>query len=789
MHTNKDKPMGGAQRKRMISGAFAKETIALFILVIIWAFFMRHAFTASRSFTMYMDNEFFLGTVLSSMSDTFAHGEWPMRMQTLLGGVPLYNFAQLSPFYPFYLPMLPIFRTPLDAALSMHWMVLGHILLYQFNSYFFLRVLRASRLASVAGASLVAFNANSLAYSSWLNITAPYAWMPLFLAGLVGILEGRSALRYAGIALIGIIMLVLASPAQPLIHAIYLSIIFVGFAFAWNATHEKKHVSLKVLWILFAVAVVAVLLTAPVTIPVALGMKGMIRWIGALPPVVGNARIPYSAFEQYQLSLADLGGIFFQMKPGAVGSQYVGLFTIVLALIAVVSRPRSWVVRSLAAIAVYSLVSAAGSNLGLLTLNYHLPLLNKIREATRFLVLFQFSAAILAAIGIDELATKGPAIGRWGRLNIQMFAAGAAGVAALATAFLLRGRILNHASPAVTILALCALMIATIVLSKKSKDKMPIAASLWAAAAIASLAAEVSWTPPPIAASQYLTSDGPALDRALARVAAMDPSHRYKVIFGGNIPDQEAGMLASYRGVKALNFYFNPAPYDQFREMYDQGSHPGNYFRIIGARYLICKDCSAELTQGFTYRESVSGYDLYEDPRSFPDFFVDTHVDGTYTDLNDFVSKTAGPNLSGGVLYLDANSSGDKLGISSNSTSTKNCSASEGVNTPNDLRFLVTCTQSGVLIVNQYFEKAWLAYVDLSPAKVLKINENQIGVPFTSGAHLVALRYRPRVFLVSLILMSIGLTAIFSFVIFSSIQKTWPIKKLIEHGAPIAPAA
>lgn len=769
MHTNKVKTADEVQAHRTMPGTFIKETVALVILVLIWAFLLRHAFTTDRSFTMYMDNEFFLGPVLSSMSATFAHGQWPIRMETLLGGIPLYNFAQLSPFYPFYLAMFPIYSHPLEAALSMHWIVIGHLLIFQLNTYIFLRVLSASRLASIAGASLAAFSANSLAYAVWVNITAPYAWLPLFLAGLVGVLQRPNSLKYSSMTLLGIVLLVLASPAQPLIHAIFLSVVFIVFYVLDASFRHRSFESFKLLRTLSGIAAVAFLLSSPVIIPVALGLKDTIRWIGAFPPIIGNERIPYAAFQVYQLSVSDLGGVFFQTKAGAVGNQYVGVFPIVLALIAMVSRPRSWIVRSLAVISVYSLISAAGSNLGLLTLNYHIPLLNKIREPSRFLVLFQFSIAILSAIGIDELRRRDSDIKRWSRLNIQMLMAAAAGTIALATALLLRDRISSHTSPVVTILVLFALIFITYVVSQKYGGKKPIIATLWAATAIASLAAEVSWVPPAISASQYLTSGAPALDQALTRITALDPGHEYKVIFDGKIPKQEAGMLASYRGIRVLNFYFNPAPYVQFQEMYYQGQRPGNYFRILGARYLICLECSAEKTQGFTYRENVAGYDIYEDMSSFPDFFIGTRVNGTYTDWNDFVSKTAGPDLSGGVLYLATNVSSDTFGITS--TSTKNCSASARVKTPNALSFWVNCAQPGVLVINQFFEDAWQASIDSTDTQVLKVNENQIGIPFPSGAHLIELRYRPRIFVVSLILMLIGISIVFTVLIVAFIRK------------------
>ena len=74
-------------------------------------------------------------------------------MDTVLGGMPLYNFTQLSPLYPFYLIALPIYGTPIDAIYSMHWITVAHLLLLEVNMYVFLRVVGASRLAAVKSAA------------------------------------------------------------------------------------------------------------------------------------------------------------------------------------------------------------------------------------------------------------------------------------------------------------------------------------------------------------------------------------------------------------------------------------------------------------------------------------------------------------------------------------------------------------------------------------------------------------------------------------------------------------
>jgi hypothetical protein len=310
------------------------------------------------------------------MSAAIADGAWPLRIDTVLGGVPLYNLTQLSPLYPFYLAALPIWGDPIAAIHSLHWITLAHLLVLEVNMYVFLRAAGASRLAAVTGAALVAFGANSFAYAMWVNITAPYAWLPLYLAGILGILDSPRRLRHSAIALAAIVLLTLASPAQPLIHAILMTgVLAAAHAIArarsggWAADREAW-------WRIAAIGVAAVLLTAPILLPTVLEFGDMLRWVGAFPPVTGYEPIPFEAFLVDQLSLADLGGVLFRFRGPAVGDPFVGVLTVALAAVALATRPRSWHTITLAAVALYALASATGSNLGLVHVNYQLPFLN-----------------------------------------------------------------------------------------------------------------------------------------------------------------------------------------------------------------------------------------------------------------------------------------------------------------------------------------------------------------------------------------------------------------------------
>lgn len=732
--------------------------VVLAMLVLLWCIFLWPAFDKTRSFALWMDNEFFIGPVLSSISASFAHGEWPLRMNTILGGVPLHNFAQLSAFYPFYLAPLPFFESPLEVVHSMHWLTLAHLLILEINMYVLLRAMQASRIGAVTGAALFAFGANSLSYAVWLNIVAPYAWLPLYLAGLLGLLSSESTRRHFVMALAGIVLLTLASPAQPLIHAVLLSVIFcIAYAASAARANGWRSIGNSVLKV-GIVAAIAMLLVAPVILPTALDFKDMIRWIGAFPPVFGNARIPFEAFQVDQLTPQDLGGVLFKFKENAVGSQFVGLVCAALACVAVVSRPRSWLVGALVFVAIYALISSTGSNLGLAHLNYVVPILNKIREPSRFLILFQLAMTVLAAVGIDEirnaLSCSRP-VQR--RLTTKLCALAAVALLAVLVAWRLADHIVSVMPSWIPPTILVVLALATLLMTRsRSANRGMHTAAMWSAAALLLVLVDVSWQPASISTSFYNTSHARQLDEVLDKVKALDPNHDYRVVFDGKIDKQLGAMLASYKGIRSFNAYFNPAPKRQFDELYYHGPRNDNYFRALGGKYLICDDCSSDALRGYSYSQNMAGLKLYEADASLAHVYAATTFDGVYDSLNDYTAKVASADLGGSVLFLEQDS-----GALPRSGSEKNparCDVKEALpRDTNHVRVHVLCQATAVLVLNEFFDAAWKGFIDGHRSKLSRTNGNQIGTLVPQGAHIVEFKYRPATFLWSLPLFGCGL--------------------------------
>ncbi|NIF76619.1 hypothetical protein F3J20_04265 [Paraburkholderia sp. Cy-641] len=689
------------------------------------------------------------------MSTLLRQGVWPLRTDTFLGGVPFYDLAQLSAFYPFYFTWLPLFKTPFDSIYSIHWIVLLHLLIAQITACIFLRSIGVSRLSAAVGSALFAYSANSFLYAAWLNITAPYAWLPLYLTGIFGILTGKTERRYSLMALGSMVMLVFASPAQPLIHALILTAVFVIFKGidCREGAGCLKAFRRPVVRII-AIGLLSVLIASPVLLPIWWNLDGMIRWIGGFPAVIGNARIPFAAFKEDQLTYAQLGGVLFKMPRLLVGDPYVGLIPLALAVLAIAWRPRSWLVRAFAATAIYSIVSAAGSNLGLAYVNYYVPILNKIREPSRFLFLFQFSISVLAAVGLDELrkrAAEGTTARQWTCTLVPLVLPIILGIL---TVTLVRNHVVSRLSPAVSIAALCVLVALTwAAIRAPGRGRALCLGGVWAVTAFVLHAIEVRWIPWPITESQYLVSNTPELDLALKHVAALDPEHDYRVIFEGDIDKQQASMLASYRGIRTLNAYINPAPYRQFTELYHHAPRPDNYFFALGAKFMICDSCNASATRGYRHVEDVGRYAIYQAETVLPHSYLQTAVDGYYSNIDQFGGAVMGHDLQHGVLFLKE---GMNLPLAPMGMHNDACERMEMARSVVYERFDSSCPLASVLVLNEFSDPAWNAYIDGKTAEVLKVNFNQMGVLLPPGAHYVEFRYLPMIFKVSLTLMALG---------------------------------
>jgi hypothetical protein len=324
----------------------------------------------------------------------------------------------------------------------------------------------------------------------------------------------------------------------------------------------------------------------------------------------------------------------------------------------------------------------------------------------------------------------------------------------LALAFGLRGHGAEVMAAFIASVLLIVLLVFGIFVARTSwRFRSEVVGLSWSAAVLAMLAVNVSWTPPPIAASHYLTNDGIALDRVINRVTELDPRHEYRLIFEGSIDKQMAAMLASYQNVRTLNSYFNPAPLRQFQELYHHGPRTDNYLQVLGARYLICRDCAGVKYHGFSFLESLHGYDIHEASDALPYVQLALRLDGRFDGLPDFVAKAQGHDLSRGLLFVEQ---GANLSLAENGSESDDCIVRNDRRKKNRIRYLVSCESPSALILNEFYADPWHVTINGAASDVLKVNGNQIGVQLGRGGQVVEFIYRPWTFLLAIALAAIG---------------------------------
>src|SRR5215470_12201120 len=141
--------------------------LVLFILFFIFRAFFGKFLTGEYSVATWLDNTHFLLPLFAHVSRTFAAGEFPYWINSIAGGIPLYNTPQFSLLYPFYFFGWNLYRGPLDTLVHVHYVTLLHVAILWLSTYVMMRIFHLRMISSVMGATLFAFSANTYQYLFW----------------------------------------------------------------------------------------------------------------------------------------------------------------------------------------------------------------------------------------------------------------------------------------------------------------------------------------------------------------------------------------------------------------------------------------------------------------------------------------------------------------------------------------------------------------------------------------------------------------------------------------------
>jgi hypothetical protein len=717
---------------------FGEPFLVLFVLICIFGVFLGRFLSGEYSVATWLDNTHFLLPLFAHVSRTFAAGEFPYWINSIAGGIPLYNTPQFSLLYPFYFFGWNLYRGPLDTLVHVHYVTLLHVAILWLSTYVMMRIFHLRVISSVLGATLFAFSANTYQYLFWVNIISPYSWLPLALASVFLILENNYPNTGIVLGWISIYLLVSASPAQPLIHFVCCAAFLAG---CWAFIHRRDRSQ----WIvrarnLTAMALGSLFLTSAVLVPVVIfSRRDMVRWTEA-GPIVGNQRIPFAGFLTGQAKPAELAKVMFPLNTSSpTGDPYLGMIPIFLAAFALFRRNRNWIVVPLFILALYMLLSSTGSHLGLAYINYWIPFWNKIREPSRHLYVFGLAACTLAAFGFEQLTESE----RLQDLRKHALAFGSFLVLLLAS-YWVRQRYETLVSDS-TILWSFGLFVLLLCGLRFIPTLNGVARILLLGLAFY----PALRYPVPIVKihdGDYFMEENLRSHRILQEIARIEGIANYRLIIrDDHFSPQYWSMNAAYYGVRTFEAFMNPLPFGEVQEMFAAPLLP-RYAQLLGGKYYLACGDSASVPAGFLIQREMEGCRLYSTTDVQPHYFLSTDIGLSFSDVQQFLDRFRNDDTDLKKLYINTK---DTSEISKWLTGTTPLlwEASGEKRSANGLDLQLKTNRRSLLVLNEYFRNDWQATLNGNRVRTFKVNLNQIGVMLPEGLNHVHFEYRPWLFI------------------------------------------
>ena len=752
----------------------ALDSFAVLALVI--TFLLRYApFLASHLlFGPFIDNVHIYGPIFSEVSRLASSGAIPYYLPNIGIGFPVFESPHFSILYPFYFFGLLNYGGPLASLYTLTNLTLLHVFIFYLNLYVLLRCATISPWASYIGASVGMLARNTELYASWITISGSYAWLPLVLAG--GVLLLRFPGKASGILVFSIAagLLALASPSQSVIHAALACLILFAAGIAWLCLHRRFAGVWRVAWSLVLCSGIALGLAAVAILPMYLATGEMIRHIGAGTAVTGHAHIPWENFNLTQLRLNQATGIV--VRPtwiSIVGSPYIGPLGLIGVLLTGIYFRRldpflRMLVVAFGVIGLYGLLSGFGTDLGMAYLNFHLPLINRIREGGRHLALFVIGVSFLSGLGYSLLARRLEEYKE--RPNLRSLIPGAA----LLLIFL--GIILwelfqnkeDRVQTGFWILALAPILFVLGSVWKLSGYK-----NVTSAAVLISVAAVVIpvrgfavsesgfSVPMNLVSHRVIRSFANKIDTAGYRVDFRDKAFSPRLW----------AMNASYYGVKSFYNQLTPQPYDQLR-LGNLANIP-HLRAMMGARYVLCGPTDLPTDGDAKQILETEGYRLYENSKPMDRITLVHRVARPAENERQFINiiRKGFDYFSEAYVTAADFDAAQKFLDGSRSLPHLSDHIKKIVDQANRSYSAVESDSASLLILNEWFTPAWKVRVNGKKQPVLRVNQWQTGVLLPAGKNLVEFEYRPTLFRALMALHRITFVLLLLFVIFAVVRK------------------
>ena len=749
----------------------------IFLAIGLFFFHFQEVLSGGVFYGPYNDNIYWNLPQMSIVSRMIGSGELPLYNP--VGFFPLYQNPIFSFLYPLNFLWLDLYATMEDALRTVYFLVLFHYGLILIATYFLLRTLRLSISASLFGACIYCFSVALSVVASWPNTLFSQVWAIFATAAFIRFLYHENWPVWGGLFAVFGSLMVLASASGSIIFFLYIWIAIFLSALTDKNSHARnpgwyKHA--------FIAGIICLLVSAPAILPYMLHASENVRWISLLDgksmPFYGGGKIPFEATLTQQATPSELINVFWP----TIGNDnskgfYIGAIAFFFMALAVldVTNWKDKLFKSNVILMVWSLLSIAGSNLGMAYLNYRLPGLGDLREPWFFSYIFSLFAAIVAAYGLQTVISA--------RLRGVFVVLVAACIVVLLTVLKQSGakhylsQIYWVDVGVITLIAGAAWLC----IGKKLSGEQPlvIVVTLILSAAISYEVRLHPLSPPdPIATSPYYTSKGKAIAEIYTRLKGLENINLFRTISdikpnsGAGEPRKVDTLSDFYPNVRGMREASSPHPKGIFQDYNYRFSIPG-YYQLHGVKYTISDN--SDYSRSGNYRElfKVDDFAVYESANAVPEFFLAYQLSGFYSTPQDYWRKISGHDDVANSVFVNEADKNLVAGIPVR----KGGVTSEAIrivkNVVNSKIVTAKLNEPGLLVLNEHFSPSWGVLVDGKQVKPICVNKNQIGVFLKEGEHTVEYSYMPGEFMVLLYGFAIGILAVI-------VQLLW-CKRMFNH--------
>ncbi len=598
--------------------------------------------------------------------------------------------------------------------------------------------------AALAGAIAFEFSDLFITHFGNLNLIAVAAWTPLVLLFYRRAVWER---RRSFAALAGIVLAIAFFAGH--IQAFLFIVIAVLMWAAYETISRWQSAPILPLGMVVITAVIAFALAAPSLLPNIEMTQYTLR-----------ADFSYEQAAQFSLPPAQLIGLFvpgfFGRAPQNVWAPwprvevgYIGILPVVLALLAVVLR-RDRLTRFLASMALCGLLLALGGYAILHGWLYQfVPGLAQLRAPARFIFLFDFAIAALAALGFDLLLHALPrasasAFNRITRVIpwIFLLVALAAGSVAFVMLALGQGQdpvLFNRLAAAANALAFFILLLAFSFALVIARSFRFFGRRTWAGLALAliffdlfSLGAYIDiTTDDPSLVFQH--PDAVAFLKAEAGLARIDAR-------GTGVDATWSADTGILYGLYAIDGD-NPlvlADYERYWQSLGSRSTP--LYDLLNIRYLIGRKNVPLDKNKFTLAfDDDPAFEIHENRGAFPRATI-VHDRRSVSNHAAALAAIKAPGFDPSrSVVLEGTGKEQRIQNSEYRAGTAQIAAYG----PNEIVLLTSSGGDGVLVLSEVYYPGWRAWVDGGEVPVLRANYLFRAVELPAGEHRVRLLYDP----------------------------------------------